>query len=97
MSPPSPAPAPFPTESLVPKSETSADAFVSSHPSYDGRGVVVGVLDTGVDPGAAGMSRLIDVVDCTGAGDVNVGEEVEAELVAEEGEGEKKYWKVEGL
>jgi len=55
------------------------------------------VLDTGVDPGAAGMSRLIDVVDCTGAGDVNVGEEVEAELVAEEGEGEKKYWKVEGL
>ncbi|QIG38729.1 S8 family serine peptidase [Microbacterium sp. 4R-513] len=33
----------------LPIDETGATAFVSAHPEWDGRGTVVGVLDTGVD------------------------------------------------
>ncbi|WP_169582892.1 MULTISPECIES: S8 family serine peptidase [Microbacterium] len=33
----------------MPIEETGAASFIESHPTWDGRGVVVGVLDTGVD------------------------------------------------
>ena len=75
----------FPTEDLVPRKETNALQFVRDHPEFDGRGVVVGILDTGVDPGALGLEtlpdgrpKLIDLVDCTGSGDVDVSTEVNA-------------------
>ena len=89
----------FPAEALVPKCETNASAFVAAHPEYDGRGVTVGILDTGVDPGAAGMGNLVDVVDCTGSGDVDVSTEARARRVEgeDEGEGEGWWWEVEGL
>jgi tripeptidyl-peptidase-2 len=89
----------FPTEDLVPRKETNALQFVRDHPEFDGRGVVVGILDTGIDPGALGLEtlpdgrpKLIDLVDCTGSGDVDVSTEVNATK-----DGSGNYLTVEGL
>ena len=69
---------------LLPKSETQALQFVLENPEFDGRKVIVGILDTGVDPAAVGLSvcpdgspKVIDVVDCTGSGDVHMSALVE--------------------
>ena len=81
-------PAPPPAEStldlvaartaLIPKREVGADAFLRAHPTYDGRGVVIAVFDTGVDPAAPGLAttttgerKVIDLIDASGSGDVD--------------------------
>ena len=90
---------PFPSIDLVPKQETNVWDFLKDHPTYNGSNVVIGILDTGIDPGATGLGgeivsplsssndtenkeggtesswtrpKLIDLVDCTGSGDVDM-------------------------
>lgn len=64
---------------LLPKDATGVASFLASHADKDGRGVTIAVLDTGVDPGAAGLRctsdgrvKVVDIIDCTSSGDVAV-------------------------
>uniref|UniRef100_A0A1B6LQD6 Tripeptidyl-peptidase 2 n=1 Tax=Graphocephala atropunctata TaxID=36148 RepID=A0A1B6LQD6_9HEMI len=68
----------FPTSSLLPKKETGAAAFVNRYPEYDGKGTVIAIFDSGIDPGASGLQltsddkpKIIGRYDCSGAGDVD--------------------------
>jgi tripeptidyl-peptidase II len=68
---------------------TGVEDFISTNPTYDGRGTIIFILDTGVDMGieglkktATGETKLIDVRDFTGEGDIKLDN---AELVNENG------------
>ena len=81
----------FPAVDLVPKKETGSLDFVRQYPDYDGKNVLIGILDTGVDPGASGLQylpdgktpKLLDIVDCTGSGDVDVSTERQVTILDE--------------
>jgi subtilisin family serine protease len=89
---PAPAtPAPTPPESVervappesayahgwMPLASTGVDRFLRAHPTYDGRGVLIGILDTGIDPGVPGLAttttggpKILDLRDFSGEGAV---------------------------
>ncbi|MCP4246563.1 MAG: S8 family serine peptidase [bacterium] len=60
-------------------STCKVDAFLAARPESDGRGVVIAVLDTGVDPSIPGLIRtpdgqvkVVDVQDFSGQGDIDL-------------------------
>ncbi|KAE9618283.1 putative tripeptidyl-peptidase II [Lupinus albus] len=72
--------------SLMPKTEIGVDPFLHSHPHYDGRGSLIAIFDSGVDPAAAGLQvtsdgkpKILDILDCTGSGDIDTSKVVKAD------------------
>ncbi|CAK1602567.1 unnamed protein product [Parnassius mnemosyne] len=68
----------FPVWGLLPKKETGVVSFLNKYPNYDGRGTIIAILDSGVDPAAAGLTvtstgetKVIERFDCSGCGDVD--------------------------
>ncbi|XP_013176640.1 PREDICTED: tripeptidyl-peptidase 2 [Papilio xuthus] len=68
----------FPVWGLLPKKETGVVSFLNKYPDYDGRGTIIAILDSGVDPAAAGLKvtstgeiKVIERFDCSGCGDVD--------------------------
>lgn len=73
---------------------TQARSFIDNHPEYDGRNVVIAILDTGVGLGVSGLMttsegkpKIIDVQDCTGSGDVSMKEIRIAQQIQENSQG----------
>ncbi len=61
------------------RAEVGADAWSRAHPKWDGTGVVIAVLDTGIDPSVPGLTRLpngdvkvIEARDFSGQGHVSM-------------------------
>ncbi|HEV8510978.1 MAG TPA: S8 family serine peptidase [Gemmatimonadales bacterium] len=62
---------------LMPLKSTGVDVFRVAHPTYDGRGVLIAILDSGVDPNVPGLivtstgaPKVIELRDFSGEGRV---------------------------
>lgn len=61
----------------MPLRSTGVDAFRQAYPAADGRGVLIGILDSGIDPGIPGLQvtttgspKILDLRDFSGEGRV---------------------------
>jgi subtilisin family serine protease len=59
----------------LPLAATGVPGFLAAHPAWDGRGVLIGILDSGIDAGvpgfdstSAGRPKLLDLRDFSGEG-----------------------------
>ncbi len=62
---------------LMPLKSTGVDQFRALHPTYDGRGVLIAILDSGIDPGVPGLiatstgaPKIVELRDFSGEGRV---------------------------
>ncbi|MCK6457601.1 MAG: S8 family serine peptidase [Phycisphaerae bacterium] len=76
--PPTTQPAALPWTQLS-RSTCGVDEYLRQHPDRDGRGVVIAVIDTGVDMGVQGLdllpdgtAKVVDLQDFSGEGDVEL-------------------------
>ena len=63
----------------MPLASTGVERLLRAHPDYDGRGVLIGILDTGIDPAVAGLGttstggpKVLDLRDFSGEGAVRL-------------------------
>ncbi len=63
----------------MPLAATGVPAFRRAHPEADGRGVLIAILDSGIDPGAAGLSttstgdpKILDLRDFSAEGRIHL-------------------------
>lgn len=52
----------YPSGSLKPKAETGVLNFLAKYPNFNGAGVTIAILDSGVDPNAAGLKVCCQVI-----------------------------------
>ena len=74
---PAAAPALALARGWMPLTATGVPAFLNAHPGWDGRGVLIAILDGGIDPAVpgldsttAGRAKLLDLRDFSGEGRV---------------------------
>ncbi|HUL70390.1 MAG TPA: S8 family serine peptidase [Gemmatimonadales bacterium] len=72
-----PAPAEAYAEELMPLGSTGVTGFLRRHPTYDGRGVLIAILDGGIDPGIPGLRttstgdrKVLELRDFSGEGKI---------------------------
>jgi subtilisin family serine protease len=68
------------THGWMPLASTGVDRFLRAEPEADGRGVLIGILDTGIDPGVPGLlttstggPKILDLRDFSSEGAVALG------------------------
>jgi tripeptidyl-peptidase II len=68
-----------PLQAQLPKEDLGVRAFLEAHPEYDGRGIRVAILDTGIDPGhpflqrsSTGGRKIVDWYDATTDGRLQI-------------------------